>query len=204
MATPERLAICGIVLFHLVCFRKFYFQNPWCYATSELLEQVFPSTLHLGRHLRRYGLWTLHPVDDPYYYADYSALPFLSSYYPPHRITAWLMTFLPTDQSFWILCLTMVWHFLAASLVCFALLQQMGWSILSALFGTITLSHLGYAMKQNSCIVYTCAWVPIFILCASLHQSILFGISLGMMLLAGYWPIAFYAIPLGCLVWLLA
>ena len=187
-----------LLVYHGLLFRRFYFQNPYAYASSELLEQGFSSFLHLGRE-RRAGHWVPH---DPYYYPDYAGLPFLSSFYPPHAVAAWLATFLPLNQAWVLYCLMMVLHFLTSSVLCFILLLNHNPSVI-ALFGAITLSSLGYAMKQNSSIIYTTSWVPVFILSALSHHTSLTGISLGMMLLAGYWPIALMAVPLGCLAWLL-
>ena len=192
-------ALVLLTTWHLLLFRTFYFINPYHYATSELLEQVFPSWLHLGRSLRHGRL----VVEDPYYYPDYAGLPFLSSFYPPHMVSAWLGSWLPLNQAFLLLVLTMVSHFLAASVSVYILAISMGFAPLPAGFASITLSSLGYAMKQNSCIIYTLAWVPSVLLLASQHSMTLTGISLGLMLLAGYWPIALYAVPLACGLWLL-
>jgi hypothetical protein len=192
-------AIFFLTCYHLLLFRHFYFQNPFIYARSEALEQGFASSILLGRSLYAGKL----PVDT-YYYPDYLALPFLSSFYPPHMASAWIATFLPLNQAWMLYAFTMVSHFWLASVSVYILASNMGAAPLTAGFASLTLSSLGYAMKQNSCIVYTLAWIPTFLFTASLQSSLLCGISLGMMLLAGYWPIALYVIPLGCLCWLLA
>jgi len=198
-------AILLLTCYHLLLFRRFYFQNPYVYARSEALEQSFPSWLLLGRQLRKRGLWHGYAtLDDPYYYPHYRSLPFLSSYYPPHAATAWMATWLNLDQAWMLYAFTMVSHFWLASVSVYILASSMGCAPLTAGFASLTLSSLGYAMKQNSCIVYTLAWVSVFLLSASLQSTVLTGISLGMMLLAGYWPIGLYVIPLGCLCWLLA
>lgn len=192
-----------LTCYHLLIFRHFYFQNPYVYARSEALEQGFPSWLLLGRSLRQRGLWkSFTQLEDPYYYPDYRRLPFLSAYYPPHALTAWMATWLTLNQAWILYSLTMVSHFWLASVSVYILAGSMGIAPLTAGFASVTLSSLGYAMKQNSCIVYTCGWIPLWLLSSTQHQIILSGISLGMMLLAGYWPIAFYTIPLGCLCWL--
>ena len=189
-----------LLAYHGLLFRRFYFQNPYAYASSELLEQGFSSFLHLGRE-RRAGHWVPH---DPYYYPDYASLPFLSSFYPPHAVAAWLATFLPLNQAWMLYCLTMVCHCGLSSVGMYILLASvLSLTSLSAGVAAVTLSSLGYAMKQNSSIIYTTSWVPVFILSALSHHTSLTGISLGMMLLAGYWPIALMAVPLGCLAWLL-
>lgn len=184
--------------YHLLLFRAFYFQNPYVYATSEALEQGYASFLHLGRELRR-GRLLPH---DPYYYPDYASLPFLSSFYPPHMVSAWLATFLPLNQAWIVYCLTMVSHFYLASVSVYILAIHMGYAPLSAGFASVTLSTLGYAMKQNASIVYTLSYIPMMIMASMLKVWWLFGTSLGMILLAGYWPIALPAIGLGCLIWL--
>lgn len=199
----EGVLLLILICFHLLLFRRFYFVNPYVYATSEALEQGFASSQLLGRHLRASGLFSLRPVQDHCYYPDHSALPFLSTYYWPHRLQAWLGSWLPLNQAWWLYSLTMVLHFLMASLAVQMSLSALGWGTLPSLFGSITISYLGYAMKQNSCIVYTAAWVPIWVLACLQHSWALSGISLGMMLTAGYWPIALYTVPLGCLAWLL-
>ena len=192
-------AILCLTLYHLLLFRKLYFQNPYVYATSEALEQGYASWLALGRAYRQGALVT-HDT----YYPDYHALPFLSSVYPPHAVTAWLATFLPSLNQAWVLyVLTMVSHFYLCSVSVYILALNIGLAPLVAGFASVTLSTLGYAMKQNSSIVSTCAWVPSLLLAAQLNSMGLFGTSLGMMLLAGYWPIAIPATGLGCLVWLL-
>lgn len=186
-------ALILLTCYHLLLFRHFYFINPYVYARSEALEQGFASSLLLGRALRRGRL-----PHDPSYYPNYLGLPFLSSFYPPHMAQAWLSTFLPLDQAWILYSLTMVLHFYACSVSVYILLitHVPTWG---ALFGAVSLSSLGYAMKQNSCINYTVAWVPVWLLSLQAGNWLLAGISGGMMLLAGYWPIALYAIPLGCL-----
>ena len=185
----------GLLLFHLVFFRRFYFQNPFVYATSEPLDTAFPSSQLLGRCLR-----DRRPVEDPYYYPYYRAIPFLGTYYPVHRLQAWLGSFLPINAAWVLYSLTMVLHFLWASIGAYLLFEPMGH--LLAYFGAITFGYMGYAVKQNSCINYTLAWVPWVFLGADLHLPFLTGFSLGMMTLAGYWPIALYLWPICGFYWL--
>ena len=193
------MALVLLTCFHLLLFRTVYFQNIYVYARSEALEQAFPSWLLLGRSLRQGHL----VVEDRYYYPDYRSLPFLSPYYPPHALSALVATWLPLNQAWMLYSLTMVSHFWLASVSVYILAVSMGSAPLTAGFASLTLSSLGYAMKQNSSIVYTCAWVPIWFLSLLSNNVLASGISLGMMLLAGYWPIAIYAIPLGCVMWLI-
>ena len=186
-----------LICYHLLLFRKFYFLNPYVYARSEALEQGFASSWLLGQQLRRTGI--LSPtVDEPFYYPDHAALPFLSTYYWPHRLQAWMGSWLSLNQAWILYSLTMVLHFLLCSVSVYILATAMGSAPIVAGLMSVTLSTLGYALKQNSCISYTLAWVPCLMLSACTHSVAWFGISLGMMLTAGYWPIALYAGGLGC------
>ena len=118
-------------------------------------------------------------------------------------LQAYLGSWLTLNQAWILYSFTMVLHFWLASVSVYMLATAMQVAPLPAGFASVTLSSLGYSMKQNSCIVYTLAWIPILLFSAMLHWWILFGISLGMMLLAGYWPVAFYAVSVGCLIWFL-
>ena len=184
-----------LILFHLVFFRKFYFQNPFIYATSEPLDTAFPSSQLLGRCLRE-----TKRISDPYYYPHYSSIPFLSAYYPVLRLQAWIGSFLSVDSAFRLYSFTMVLHFLFSSIGAYLLFSQFG--PLLAFFGAITFGYMGYAIKQNSCINYTLPWIPWVFWGADIHSPIITGISLGMMMLAGYWPIGIYIWPLTGLYWL--
>ena len=185
------MAYLGLLLFHLVFFRRFYFQNPYVYFTSEPADTAFPSLRLLGRR----------GPDDPYYYPDFRSIPFLQSYYPPTRVLAWLTKSWPLNAAFVAYSAMMAGHYYMASCACYWLLSG-GHSTGMALFGAVTLSHLGYAVKQNACINCTVAWLPVLLLAAAQQNVELCGISLGMSLLAGYWPLALYCIPLAGLVWL--
>ena len=198
MGRTDWLALCGLGLFHLGCFWRFYLKNPYWYARGEALEQGFASSVLLGRCLRRHEV-----VDDPYYYPDYRALPFLSSYYPPHVIQAWIGSFLTLNQAWVLYWGTMALHFLVGSIMALQLLLKppLAFPLPVACFGAITLSYLPYAMKHNSSIVYTHAWLLVLILTAALRLTWCYGISLGMVLLAGYWPLAMMGIPLSWAVW---
>ena len=147
LAKADWLALYGLGLFHLGCFWRFYLKNPYWYARGEALEQGFASSVLLGRCLRRHEV-----VDDPYYYPDYRALPFLSSYYPPHVIQAWIGSFLTLNQAWVVYWGTMVLHFLGASIFAYILLEPLQ-SSLTQLFGAVTLSYLPYSLKHNSSIV---------------------------------------------------
>ena len=190
----------GLSLFHVCFFRRFYFQNWYINARGEPLEWEFPASRLLGEQLRQ-NFW-LTKVDDSYYLSDYTGLPYTASFYPPHRLQAWLGSFLSLNQAWVLFNLMMVSHFWLASVSVYILARSMGVAPWSAGFVSLTLSYLPYAVKQNNCIVYTLAWIPTLLFSAMTHQITTFSVSLGMMLLAGYWPLALPALWLGCLAWL--
>ena len=188
----------GLILFHLIFFRRFYFINPYTYARSEPLEHEFPSSRLLGENLRKGRL----VFNDPYFWGDFNAQPINSSFYPPHMVQAWIGSFLPLDKAWILYSLTMVVHYLLASFFAYLLFLTWSYSNLISVFGAITFTHFSYCIKQNSSIVYTLSWMPLILLGAYLHSTIIFGISLGMIILAGYWPLGIYMGVAGSLSWL--
>jgi hypothetical protein len=189
-------AILALCLFHVVFFRRFYFGNPYWYATSSALDIQFSASRLLGDELRRGAL----VPNDPYFYPRISGIPFLSNFYPPHMMQAWVGSFLSLDHSWVLYCWGMMVHYLWASIGAYLLFSQCGpWL---AFFGAITLTPFGYAVKQNSCINYTVAWIPWALWGAEIHNPWVMGGSLGMMTLAGYWPLGIYAWILSGLYWL--
>ena len=193
-----------LVLAHLLIWRQFYFINPFAYATSECLEQGFSSFILLGRHLRRYGLFSLRDVSDPYYYPNYAGLPFLSSYYLPHRVVAWGTAGWTLNSAFLAYQGLMAGHSLASAVVTLWLSMKAGATLETGLFTAIGLSWAGCWWKQQSSLVYTAAWAPVMLLAASSQQATLLGISGGMMLTAGYWPICLLTLPVALCCWLLS
>ena len=190
-------AIFWLTLFHLAFFRKFYFQNPYCYATSEALDTAFPSSHVLGQALRTGRL-----VEDDCYYPCYRSLPFLSSFYPPHCLQAMLGAFLPIDARWVLFSLTSVLHFLWSSIGAWLLFSDYPapWIVF---FGAVTFAYMGYSIKQNPSIIYTLAWAPWLLWAANTHRPVWFGLSMGMGILAGYWPVWIPMIPFGGLYWLI-
>ena len=185
----------GLVLFWLIFFRRFFFVNPFCYATSEPMDTAFPSSRILGEWYRR----GCQGEVDPYYYPYYTSIPFLHAYYPPHVIQGFLGSFLGLDKSFILYSFTMVAHFLFASVGAYLLFLPLG--EVTAFFGSITLAYMGYNIKQNSCINYTVAWTPWLLLGVTTHNPWLTGVAIGMGTLAGYWPLWLYMVPFSCLLW---
>lgn len=191
-----------LICIHLLMFRKFYFQNPYIDARGEPLEMEFPAWIHLGREIRHHGFFRVR-VHDPYYFQEYHGFPILATYYPPHRISAWLSSFLGLDHAWILFRGMMVSHFLIGSIAVYVIFTILTMEPIIGVLNAITLSYLAYAMKQNCSIVYTLSWLTI-LLCSGLsHNMILFGTSLGMALLAGYWPLIPGVFLLSCLAWLL-
>lgn len=178
----------ALIGFNLLFFRRFYFVDPYCYATSEALDTAFPSSRVLGEWYRRGCRGEI----DPYYYPYFSSIPFLQTFYPPNILQAVIGTFLPLDAAFILFSFYMVSHFLLASIGAYFLF---GGGIVG-LFGAITFAYMGYNVKQNACINCTVAWTPWLLLGASTHNPILFGIALAMGTLAGYWPLWIYLVPM--------
>ena len=189
-------AVLLLTLYHVLLFRQYYGGHPYQLAGGEWLEQGFTSWLHLGRFrlLQR-------PVD-PYYYPDYDALPFLSSYYPPHRFTARWSQCLNLDQA-WVLFLGMMAsHYWLCSVSVYILATRMGHAPLAAGCAAVTLSSAGYALKPNASITCTACWAMTYFWACLAQSWWGSAISLGLMLLAGYWPLAWIALPVGGFLWL--
>ena len=187
-----------LILFHLLFFRRFYFIDPFCYATSEPLELEFPAGRYLGEQLRQGKI----PLDDPYHFPHYASHPILSTFYPPHMLISVIQSMLPLNLAWLLHSWLSVLHFLFASIGAYLLFSVYGDPWL-AFLGAITLAHMGYACKQNAPIIYTLAWAPWLLWAAETHQVGLFGLSLGMGILAGYWPVWITVVPFACLFWLL-
>ena len=184
-----------LTIFHLAFWRQFYFGNPYRYATAEVLETFVGSSRLLGEWLRGKRRWG----DDPYYYANPTALPFLSTWYPPHLLQAYLGSFLSLNGAYRLLLFTMAVHSWLCSMSVYTLLRTQGamtpWG---AGLAALALSYTTYGTKPTPCIVYTMTWVPLYFLSASQHSMMLTGISFGMMLLAGYWPMVVVFGGVGC------
>src|SRR3990167_243058 len=176
----------GYVLtaYWLIFFWKFLW-NPLSLSTSELLSKHFTHWTHLGRELRK-GLF---PYRDKYFVYP-ACIPFLSMFYPPHLISAFIGSFFKLDRAFAILVFTELLHYLLGSFLSFHMFNQW-YSPEIALFGAITLTYMAYAVKlMNPCIAYTVCWIPgMFI------QGYIGSISLGMALLSGYYPVLVYVFP---------
>ena len=176
--------MCWLVLFHILFFYSLY-TKPFQLATSELLSTFFPSWIKLGRGGR-----------DTYWLVP-NAHPVLSTYYPIHRLTAFIGAKINLDRAFILLVYTLLLHTLWASIGWYFAFRTL-YSPMVSVFGAITASYMAYSLKQQPCIAYTLAWFPWAIYGALTGSILICSTSIGMMLLGGYYPLAAYLLP--CLV----
>lgn len=176
----------ALILFHLLFFRRFYFINPYCYATSEPMELEFP-------------YWKGDGKD---YWVYPECLPILATFYPPFIISRWLGKSLNIDHAWILFQLTNVLHYLWASIGGYLLFRHLGYGEYVSFFGAITLTHMAYSIKQCNSIIYTLAWAPWLLLGAVSHNFTLWLGSASMGILGGYWPLWAYSVPLSLAVWL--
>ena len=112
-----------------------------------------------------------------------------------------MQSYISLDKAWILHSWTSVIHFLWGSIGAYLLFSDYGSDWIS-FFGAITFSYMGYSVKQNAPIIYTLAWAPWLLYAANTHQAGLFGLSLGMGILAGYWPVWITMVPFSCLYWL--
>ena len=154
-------------------------------ARSELLSTFFPTWLWQGR---QWSKWRIPRYDN--YWINAHAHPVLSTYYPAHILASIYVQGRSIDYAFKVLVYNLFIHILFGFVGWFYFIQT--WSNpLIALFGAITLTFQATHLKQQPCIIYTLAWFPWIAFCPWL--------AVGMILLAGYYPIAIYLLPLGLL-----
>jgi len=176
--------IATIIAIHVLLLWKVYI-NPYHMATGELISTFFPSWIWMGRQARKLHSWKYDS-----YWLNYHAHPVLSSYYPPHVLTAWISSFLNLNASFKLFVYTIYLHMLVQSILWYYLLLPLG--ALLALFGSITITYAAFQWRTQPCIIYTLTWFPL-----SLYANhFLAGSGLCLMLLGGYFPIAIYLVPL--------
>ena len=183
--------VLGLILFHLVFWKRLY-MNPFHFFTGEAAAHEFPSSRLLGECLREGK-----PIKDPYFYHAYTANPINASYYPPHRLQAWIGSYLSLDRAWVVYQGTLMAHYLGSSLVAYYLFG----GGLVGFFGAITLTYMAYNIKQNASIIYTVSWMPVILLGGELKSCYLLALGWGMALLGGYWPLALYMGGFGCLFW---
>ena len=177
------MGILLLILFNLLFFYKIWL-NPFTISRSELLSTFYPSWLYIGRQARKFQSWRLEPC----YWLNFHAHPVLSSYYPPHVLTAWISSFLNLNSAFVLLTRTILVHFVWMSIGWYLLFQT--WTTpLIALFGALTLTYSGYNVKQQPCIIYTISWFPWLLYGITTNNIFIASLSCGMTFLSGYYPL---------------
>lgn len=178
-----RLVILYLSLYHLIFFYRFY-QNPYLLSTSEIASTFFPHWVWLGRQAR----CAKSPLKEEIYYKKPGSIPFLSTFYPPHFLSA-ILAPRNLDHAFRLFVYMILAHYLLASFIMFKVLESYG--TLPALFGAITYTYAAYNIKlQTPCFVYTICWIPAILL------PTIYGVpGACMALLSGYLPIGVYLLP---------
>src|SRR3990167_570899 len=160
-------------------------------ARSELLSTFFPTWVWQGRE---WSKWRI-PKYDKYYWLNAHTHPVISTYYPFNILSSLCIRICSLDTAF---------RFLVGNFLLHALWGWYGWfTVLNhwitpaiALFGSITFSASGYNWKQQPCFQYTVAWFPWLLYGVVTNNQWLAGTSLGMTLLAGYYPIGLQTIAI--------
>ncbi len=161
------------------------------FARSELLSTFFPTWIWHGRQWRKGKV----PKYDPYYWINAHSHPVVSSYYPPHAISSMAASRLGVDAQFTAFVSLLIAHFIFLFVGYLFLLSTWA-TFLVSIFGAITLTFGAYNIKQQPCIVYTIAWFPWLLYGIAGGNVWLASVSLGMILLAGYYPLAIQIIPI--------
>jgi len=171
-----------LIAFHLLFFWPLYTRS-YQMATSELLSTFFPTWLKGERYDRNYWL-NLH------------SHPVLSFYYPIQRGLHYLAKRLTLDGAFRILVCNLLFHHLLGSMGWFLLLRS-AFPTPLAIFGALTLTYSAFPLKQQPSIVYTHAWFPWMLVGLTSGNIPLASIAIGMLFLAGYYPLLIYLLPVG-------
>ena len=174
-----------LVIYHLIFFYWAY-TKPYTLATSELLSTFFPSWLHGGKN-------------ESYYWYKPTGHPVLSEYYPFSKILSYLARRTKSvNDKFTTFVYFLTAHFAITSIAWYFLLSNW-FNAEIALFGSITFTYQTYHLKQQPCIVYTLSWFPVMLLGLAHHSLWLSSVAIGMILLAGYYPLSMYLLPCGFL-----
>ena len=151
-----------------------FLKNPYLLCTSEIASTNFPFWSWMGRR------WQL---TDSLYYKYPACIPFLSMWYPPNVIAAFIGRFLNEDLRFKFYVYSILSHYLLASFIAYKVF---------GLFGALTLTYAGYCIKpQTPSFVFTMCWIPGMFLEWPLN-----AISASLAILGGYWPILVYLLPI--------
>ena len=153
-------------------------------SRSELLSTFFPTWIWQGRE---WSQWRI-PRYDPYYWINAHAHPVISTYYPPNILSATIFHKASINNKWRGLISCVILHILLSFIGWLCLLSSFSNSLIS-LFGAITLTLAAYNWKQQPCFQYTVAWFPWMLYGIATHNTLIAGISLGLTILAGYYPI---------------
>lgn len=156
-------------------------------SRSELLSTFFPTWIWQGREWAKGKV----PKYDPYYWINAHSHPVISTYYPFGIFTSVLGSKnakFKISSAFSLLVTSLGVHVLFG-LVGWLMVLSVSYSTSIAIFGATTFILAGYNWKQQPCFQYTVAWFPWILYGIATNNVILAGISLGMMILAGYYPI---------------
>ena len=160
------------------------------FSRSELLSTFFPTWLWQGR------MWAKGKVPsyDIHYWGSAHSHPVLSTYYPIQIISSIIGSRLHINGSFifysWSLISHMVWCVLG-----WYLFLSQSLSLQIALFGAITFTFQAAHLRQQPCIIYTLSWFPWMLYGLTTHNILLSSVSIGMICLSGYYPLAVYLLP---------
>jgi len=161
-------------------------------AASELLEYDFPIFILMGEYWRKGKL----PYD-PYYYGDIVGVrPFVL--YPFNILLSLFMERGKIDFSFRLLVYYVFAHILIMSFLAYNLFGKG----LIGIFGALAWTYMGYHQQQSITRTAGFMWLTAVLLGLKLHQPILAGISLGMMILIANPPYTLYLIYFMGLFWI--
>lgn len=162
------------------------------FARSELLSTFFPTWIWQGRCWAKGKV----PKYDPYFWLVSDAHPVTSTYYPFSAIVSCAVGLLrpqgASDKGFLSLIGLLFAHILFGFVGWYSLIHSWANTYI-ALFGAITFTLSAYNWKQQPCLIYTIAWFPWLLTGIATHNILLTGVSFGMTLLAGYYPIGIQA-----------
>ena len=175
-----------LVLIHVAFWWMFY-RNPWLLCTSEVASNYFPYWRWFGKQLRS-GRF---PVTDDIYYLQGASIPFLSTFYPPSVLSAFIGSFLSDSRAFRLYAYQIVIHSLFTCLGAYWMLLQW-FSPEIALFGAISMTYNAFMTRvQTPCFMFTAAWIPLALMSGWVGM-----VAFGMAVLGGYWPTLLAGFPI--------
>lgn len=162
-------------------------------ARSELLSTFFPTWVWQGRE---WSKWRV-PKYENYYWLNSHVHPVLSTYYLPQILVQRVSRLFSSslDSLYKWFGFSILVHFLWNSIGWYMVLAtRCNWGV--AIFGALTFTYQAYHLKQQPCIIYTLSWFPWMLYGLLTHNILIGSISIGMTILAGYYPLAIYLLPI--------